>query len=257
VLRPLAALSLLVGCAASLAAQDRIIRPGGASSAALHARKCTESKIEMLDVRAADSTVALPGAYTERAAKESFFYFAPPEARAPRYALVQVTVHRGGTLSGMSVVETSQDYFGREVTHVLDVAARGGAFTPFPDGVSGDSLVLRISFGLRFGETKPYLAKRKVCPAWPLASNPRPDYPPELRDHHVAGFVRTRFMVDSTGHVQPETFQVLSSTSDLLTREVRAILPRLKFQSAEVQGRKISELTEQTFSFGLDERVSP
>jgi hypothetical protein len=254
-------LALVPALALSLPAQgsDRVIRPGGASSAALHARVCTKSTIEMIDVApvSADSTLPLSKSYREHAAKEVFFYFNPPEARTPRYATVRLTAHRSGAVSSIDVVETSNDYFSREVERAVGEAARGRAFVPFPDDVTRDSLMLQLSVGRRAGDAKPYLAKRTVCPVWPLASNPVPEYPTDLRVHGVQGYVQARFMVDASGRIDPGTFQVLQSNADGFTRAVIDVLPRLRYQPAEVQGRKVEQLTEQTFTFGIADHPMP
>jgi TonB family protein len=254
--RTILALTLVSLAPLALSAQDRIIRPGGASSAALHARRCEQSTIEMIEARAAptDSSIRVPHGYLDQVAREIFFYFNPPEVRTPRFAVVRATAHRDGRLSAVTVVETSNDYFVREIERALGEVATARALPPLPEAVPGDSLALELSFGRHAGGTTPYLAKRKVCPAWPLTSNPTPEYPTELQEQGVRGFVRARFMVDSTGHVDPATFQVLQSSAPAFTEAVRRVLERLRYQPAEVQGRKVQQLTEQTFTFGLTER---
>jgi outer membrane biosynthesis protein TonB len=245
---------------AALAAQERVVRPGGASSAALHARQCENPKIEMVDVRpvASSDGGAVSHDYLDRAAKELFFYFNPPEAKRPRYTILRLVAHSDGSLTGLQVMESSQnDYFDREVTRSIREAARGGAFVPFPQAVHADSLMLELSFGRHAGNADPYFAKRAVCPAWPRQMNPTPEYPRELREQGVRGFVRARFMVDADGKARPSTFMVLQATDKRFVRAVEDILPQLKYMPAEVQGRKVEQLTEQIFSFGLEYRPQP
>ena len=241
-------------------AQGRMIRPGGASTASLHARRCESQNIEMVEVRpVTDSAVAaVPDEYLERAANEIFFYFNPPEVKRPRYAIVRLVARANGSVSALEVVESSQnDYFDREVTRALGEAALGRAFVPLPPAIHADSLPLQLAFGRHAEDAKSLFAKRTVCPAWPRLRNPAPDYPAELRQQGVRGFVRARFMVTADGKVKPDTIVILQATNKRFERAVEEVLPRLEFMPAEVQGRKVEQLTEQLFSFGLEERLQP
>ena len=250
---PLALALCVVGTI--LPAQERVITPGGASTTAPRARQCENHKIEMVDVRllGAPDASALPGEYRERVARGTYFYFNPPEAKNPRYTIAHLVAHADGTISDMKVVESSQnDYFDREATHALQEAARSGAFAPLPPGVNADSLPLELSFGRRAGGDDSYFDRRTMCPAWPKTKNPSPDYPRELREHGVRGIVRARFMVSMDGKIEPNSFVVLQATDQRFVRSVQDILPKLEYQPAEIQGRKVEQLTEQLFTFGLE-----
>ena len=238
-----------------LPAQGRIVVPGSASSTAPRARQCENAKLEMVDIRplSASGADAVPGEYLDRAAHETFFYFNAPEAKRPRYAIVQFVAHAGGAISAVKVVESSgNEYFNREATRAIGEAGQAGAFAPLPTELHADSLPLELSFGRHTGNTEPFLAKREVCPAWPNSRNPYPVYPRELREHGVRGIVRARFMVGADGKVKPGTFVVVQATNREFVRAVEAVLPQLSYQPAEVQGRKMEQLTEQLFSFGLE-----
>lgn len=238
-----------------LPAQERVITPGGASITAPRARQCENHKIEMVDVRrlGAPDSSALPDEYRERVARGTYFYFNPPEAKSPRYTIEHLVAHADGTISAMKVAESSQnDYFDREATHALQEAARSGAFAPLPPGVNADSLPLELTFGRHAGSADSYYAKRTTCPAWPKPKNPSPDYPRDLREHGVRGIVRARFMVSMDGKIEPKTFVVLQATDQRFVRAVQDILPKLEYQPAEIQGRKVEQLTEQLFTFGLE-----
>ncbi|HEY9428331.1 MAG TPA: energy transducer TonB [Gemmatimonadaceae bacterium] len=238
----------LIGVA--LPAQERVVSPGGTTTTAPRARQCEKNKIEMVDVRATGGA-ALPNDYREHVAQETFFYFNPPEVKRPRYSIQQLVVHGDGGISGLQLVESSQnDYFDREAKRAIEEAARAGAFKPLPAGV--DSLPIELSFGRRAGETRSYSATRTSCPAWPRSSNPAPDYPREMREHAIRGLVRARFMVNVDGRIKPNTFTVLQATNKQFVREVEAIIPKLQYQPAEVQGRRVEQLTEQVFTFGID-----
>ena len=247
------AIGLLLICA-SLPAQENVVTPGAASTIVPRARQCEKKKIEMVDLRASGpGDVELPGDYRKRVAEGLFFYFNPPEVKLPRYSVQQLVVHSNGAVTDVKLAESSQnDYFDREAKRAIDEAARAGVFLPFPEGVSAESLPLELSFGRHAGETKSYRETRTSCPAWPRKGNPRPDYPREMREHSVQGIVRARFMVGIDGRVKPNTLTILQATNQQFAREVELILPKLEYQPAEVQGRKIEQLTEQVFTFGIE-----
>ncbi len=239
---------------AALPAQERVVSPGGTTISAPRPRQCEKPKIEMVDARAAGAgAIALPSDYRDHVAQETFFFFNPPEVKRPRYSIQRLVVHGDGTISGLKLLESSQnDYFDREAKRAIEEAARAGVFKPLPAGVGGDSLPIELSFGRRAGETKAYRETRTSCPAWPKSSNPRPDYPREMREHSIQGMVRARFMVGIDGRIKPNTFTVLQATNPQFAREVELIISKLEYQPAEVQGRKIEQLTEQLFTFGIE-----
>ncbi len=249
---PLAIGLLVLG--ASLPAQESVVSPAGRTTTMPRARQCEKPRIEMVDVRpAGGGAVELPDDYRKRVAEEVFFYFNPPEVKLPRYSIQQIVVHSDGSISDPKIVESSQnDYFDREAKRAIEETARAGAFLPIPKGSSAESLPLELSFGRHAGETKSYRETRTSCPAWPKRGNPRPDYPREMREHSIQGMVRARFIVGIDGHVKPNTMTILLATDQKFAREVEAILPKLEFDPAEVQGRKVEQLTEQTFTFGIE-----
>ncbi len=247
------AVTLLV-LAVALPAQENVVSPGGRTAVMPRARQCEKHKVEMIDVAGAESGVrSLEGDYRKRVAQEVFFYFNVPEAKRPRYSVQKFVARSDGTISVVELVESSQnDYFDREAKRAIEETARAGAFKPFPAGVNADSLPLELFFGRRAGETDSYRATRTTCPAWPRRGNPRPDYPRDMREHGMQGIVRARFMVTVDGHVKPNTFTILQATNNQFAHEVELILPKLEYSPAEVQGRKIEQLTEQVFTFGIE-----
>ena len=63
------------------------------------------------------------------------------------------------------------------------------------------------------------------------------------------GQVRVRFVIDTTGALDPRTVRIVASTDERFTRAVRAVLPRLRFLPAESGGTKVAALSEQSFAF--------
>jgi periplasmic protein TonB len=85
-----------------------------------------------------------------------------------------------------------------------------------------------------------------------LPDNPRPRYPDMLRSANVEGEVLAQFVVDTTGRAEMNTFKVLKSSHDLFTNSIKAVLPNMRFYPAEVGGRKVKQLVQMPFVFGLN-----
>lgn len=251
--RVMVPLTLSLLCAGAAGAQERIVRPGGEIATEYHARRCDSHKIEMIDVRPT-GLAALPHDFLDRASKAIFFYFSPLAAKPPRLAIARVELQRDGSLSPAQLQLHSGDTaFDAALVQALVETSRAGVLT-IPGDIPQQSLTLDVAAGRRAGSTKPYLKKRTVCPVWPKADNPLPDYPPEQRDHGIRGIVRAQFIVTVDGRVRPESFQVIASSDPAFTEAVRDILPDLRYQPAEVMGKKVEQLTEQTFTFGFTDR---
>jgi protein TonB len=86
-----------------------------------------------------------------------------------------------------------------------------------------------------------------------LLSPPRPRYPETLRAAGVTGRVVVRLVVDTLGRVELASISVRASSHDLFTDAVRAVLPALRFSSAEAGGRKVRMLVDLPFEFRLNE----
>jgi len=85
-----------------------------------------------------------------------------------------------------------------------------------------------------------------------LPDNPRPRYPDMLRSANVEGEVLAQFVVDTTGRAEMNTFKVLKSSHDLFTNSVKSALANMRFYPAEVGGRKVKQLVQMPFVFGLN-----
>src|SRR6266480_1521625 len=79
-----------------------------------------------------------------------------------------------------------------------------------------------------------------------------PRYPDMLRSANVEGEVLAQFVVDTTGRAEMNTFKTLKSSHDLFTNAVKAALVNMRFYPAEVGGRKVKQLVQMPFVFGLN-----
>ena len=79
-----------------------------------------------------------------------------------------------------------------------------------------------------------------------------PRYPDALRSSGVEGEVQAQFVVNEDGRAETSTFKVLKATNDLFASAVRTALPNMRFYAAEVGGKKVKQLVQQSFQFRLD-----
>lgn len=79
-----------------------------------------------------------------------------------------------------------------------------------------------------------------------------PRYPEVLRSSGVEGEVQAQFEVNAEGRAVPATLKILKSSNDLFSSAVRNALPNMRFYAAEVGGKKVRQLVQQTFQFRLD-----
>jgi protein TonB len=85
-----------------------------------------------------------------------------------------------------------------------------------------------------------------------MLAHPRPRYPDQLRAAGVTGRVVIRLVVDTMGRVEPASVVIRESSHDLFTQAVRAVVPSLRFRSAETGSRKVRMLVDLPFEFRLD-----
>jgi protein TonB len=85
-----------------------------------------------------------------------------------------------------------------------------------------------------------------------LPGSGAPRYPDGLRAAGIEGDVMAQFVVDTMGRVDVTTLRILQSTHAQFDDAVRAALHRLRFLPAEARGRKVRQLVQQPFRFGLD-----
>jgi protein TonB len=84
-----------------------------------------------------------------------------------------------------------------------------------------------------------------------------PVYPPELMSKGVQGVVYAQFVVDSTGHADTLTMQVLEKADAQFVKAVREALPRMKYKAAMFAGRRVPQLVQQAFVFRIQPAGAP
>lgn len=82
-----------------------------------------------------------------------------------------------------------------------------------------------------------------------------PIYPIALIRARIEGSVVARYVIDTTGHPDSASLEVLSSTHADFTASVREALPRMRFSAGRISGRPVRQLVQQTFAFRIDDPV--
>jgi protein TonB len=78
-----------------------------------------------------------------------------------------------------------------------------------------------------------------------------PIYPRVLELKGIEGSALVRFVVDTTGRADVESFRIIEETHRLFGQAVRDALPRMKFRPAMMGDKKVRQLVEQPFGFRL------
>lgn len=78
-----------------------------------------------------------------------------------------------------------------------------------------------------------------------------PAYPPRLQERGVEGTVVVRFVVDTTGRADPETFNLVKASHPLFGAAVRDAVPGMKFLPARMGAVKVRQLVELPFTFRI------
>jgi periplasmic protein TonB len=78
-----------------------------------------------------------------------------------------------------------------------------------------------------------------------------PRYPESLRRAGVEGDVVVKFVVDTTGLVEMQSVEIVSSTHDAFTVAVRESLARMRFFPSTASERKVKALAVMPFRFTL------
>jgi hypothetical protein len=97
-----------------------------------------------------------------------------------------------------------------------------------------------------------YLEFQVEKPVAQIPGTGSPRYPDALRSSGVEGEVQAQFVVGQDGRADVGTFKALKASHDLFTSAVRSALPNMRFYPAQLGGKKVKQLVQQSFQFKLD-----
>jgi len=85
-------------------------------------------------------------------------------------------------------------------------------------------------------------------PVQPI-SIPNPRYPPVLQSAGISGSVDLQYVVDTTGHAEPNSFKVMKSTHPAFSEPAQEAIRKGVFKPARLKGRPVRQLVQQRISF--------
>ena len=122
--------------------------------------------------------------------------------------------------------------------------------TMLSDALTVDSTGVQREFVLDVREEEPtYFEFQVMKPVRALPDQPTPRYPESMRSSGIQGEVLAQFVVDTLGHADMSTFKVLRSTAIEFTNAVRATLPQISFEPAQLENRKVRQVVQMPFHF--------
>ena len=80
-------------------------------------------------------------------------------------------------------------------------------------------------------------------------SIPTPRYPPVLQSAGITGSVDLQYVVDTTGHTEPNSFKVMKSTHPAFVEPAKEALRKGVFKPAKFKGVPVRQLVQQRISF--------
>jgi periplasmic protein TonB len=88
-------------------------------------------------------------------------------------------------------------------------------------------------------------------PAEMIQDGTKPKYPSVLESSGISGQVDAQFVVKSDGKADMDSFKVLKSTNELFTQAIKNYLPRSHFSPAQIGGKPVNQLVQQSFQFAV------
>ncbi len=79
-----------------------------------------------------------------------------------------------------------------------------------------------------------------------------PRYPEDLLERQVSGVVTVRFIVDTSGLIDSKSVRIVNASEPQFVASVREALPRMKFQPARLNGKRVRQMVEQPFRFNAE-----
>lgn len=172
-------------------------------------------------------------------------YYMPPPNRVPRQDAVAehleyIALAPEGPSAGFGPA-TFDDLKPVQVAHATTATGDAGrdsvTLAPRDAQVGSDSVLTEVEVDS--------VARRDPTSAAPA-------YPPELLRANVQGYISARYVVDTTGTADVETFTVLFASHPLFVQAVRDVLPLMHFEPARLHGRKVRQLVQQQFTFRIE-----
>ena len=226
-------------------------------------RSCGSERLERVLVEARQGR---SGPVLDSVAADVAYWFRPEPGYAVRNTAYAVLL--SGDRVAIEPLGTSGDAaFDRVTRQAVDAAAHERAFARLAPPAGATPVEVRVHFGEDAEGRQTRFVERSFCVAEQRRDSPRPNFPLELLPNETGapvasnegtpgvaksfmyGAVEATFVVDTAGRVDPATLRILSSSHEGFTREVKRVLPLLRFYPAELAGRPAPQVVSQRFDF--------
>lgn len=184
-------------------------------------------------------------------------YFPPrpatPVTRAPATPAAPRPIDRSVGSAGPVIREPLPLPVPTDPTPVNVSAPMPQTGTGVPTGGSADSSIVATRTATGGGNTgaNTPLTGDEVERAVQAIRPVPPRYPEMLRAAGVTGTVRVRFVVDTSGVVEPGSIEMLEAPQAAFGEAVRHALLATRYRPAEANGQRVRQLVEQAFTFRL------
>lgn len=227
------------------------------------ARRSSQYRYTIASVLAHGTLIAGAAVATARAAdvgrheppREETLVYVPVPAPAPRTLPAAPASPQPGELPRSAWQEVAQTAISIDLSRIPERLPPIGAAIGDIMTRARDDLGRARGDGARAGGAPAadggYYTYAQVERSASLRTAVEPPYPATLRAAGVSGKVVLHLVVDSTGRVDLAQVRVRESSAEQFTTAVRAILPRLRFAPAMLDGRPVAQLVELPFQFSL------
>ena len=168
----------------------------------------------------------------------------PPKEAPPKEVIVKPPPPKGFQVLRAPVkidIKIPEIDLSKSITNESDFSGKG------VKGGTGNG----VAGGIGPVTNQTYFEFQVEKPAETLPGSPTPRYPSVLESSGIAGEVQAQFVVRSDGKADMDTFKVLKSTNELFTQAVKSNLPRVKYSPAQIGGKAVNQLVQQSFQFAV------
>jgi TonB family protein len=175
---------------------------------------------------------------------EQVYYLPPPDRIKGNESAIKLRFVSQGHGAGVAVV-------GKEAPNGIQAGARSLQKADDVGGTAGsDAMEQTASAPVMSSDSVNSILAAEQSAAR-VDGSAAPIYPAELIEQKLDGVVLTHFVIDTSGHVDMTTVEILSSAHPLFVQSVREAMPGMRFYPASVGGHRVRQLVEQKFEFRL------
>lgn len=147
----------------------------------------------------------------------------------------------GGGVANQGALEAAKKAFSKDGEFAIPQVAGAPAETPQPVAVPVEPQTVDNAYSVIEVDSAAVRDPNSAAPA----------YPAVMMTKGIEGFAAMRFVVDTTGHIDMGTVELLQATNAEFVRAVRDAMPRMRFRPAKMGVTAVRQLAEQLFKFEI------